>query len=91
MPTLVKTTKQWGKVDKSALHQLIVDGDVDIEDLSFENIDAVHARYFPHRQQRNFRRNFKDFASAFDLERALSGARRQAAEQGKLRVCLFFC
>ncbi len=46
--------KQWGKVDKSALHQLIVDGDVGIEDLSFENIDTVHARYFPHQQHRNF-------------------------------------
>ena len=91
MPTLVKTTKQWGKVDKSALHQLIVNGDVNIEDPSFENIDAVHARYFPHQQQRNFRRNFKDFASAFNLEQALSGARRQAAEQGELRVCLFVC
>ncbi len=54
MPSLVKTTKQWGKLDKAALHQLIVDGDVDIEDLSFKNIDAVQARYFPHRQQRNF-------------------------------------
>jgi hypothetical protein len=75
MPTLAKTMKQWGKVDKSCLHQLIVDGDVDIKDLSFENIDAVHARYFPHPQQRNFRCNFKDFASAFDIEQALSGAR----------------
>ena len=40
--------KQWGKVDKIALHQLIVDGDVDIEDLSVDNIDAIHVRYFPH-------------------------------------------
>jgi len=88
---LVKTTKQWGKVDESALHQLIVDGNVDIEDLSFKNTDAVQARYFPHWQKRNFRRNFKDFASAFDLERALSGARRQAAEKGELRVCIFVC
>jgi hypothetical protein len=55
MPSLVKTTKkQWGKVNKTELHQLIVDGDVDIEDLSFKNIDAVHVRYFPHRQQCNF-------------------------------------
>ena len=90
MPTLAKTAKQWGKVDKSFLHQLIVDGEVDIEDLSFENIDDVHARYFPHRQQRNFRRNFKDFASSFDLDQALSGARRKAAK-GKLRVCRLFC
>jgi len=90
MPTLTKTTKQWGKVDKSYLHQLIVDGKVDIEDLSFENIDDVNALYFPHRQRRNFRRNFKDFASSFDLDQALSGARLQAAK-GKLRVCRLFC
>jgi hypothetical protein len=33
--------KQWGKVDKAALHQLIVEGRVNIEDLSFDNINAV--------------------------------------------------
>jgi hypothetical protein len=54
MPTLTKTTKQWGKVDKASLLQLIVDGDVNIKDLSFENIDAVHAQNFPHRQQHKF-------------------------------------
>jgi hypothetical protein len=86
MPTLTKTTKQWGKVDKG-----LSTGDVVIEGLSFENIDAVHARYFPHWHQRNFRRNFKDFASAFGLEQALSGARRQAAGQCKLRVCRLVC
>jgi hypothetical protein len=91
MLPLAQTTKQWGKVDKAALHELIVDGDVDIEDLFFDNIDAVHARYFPHRQQCNFRRNFKDFASAVDLKQALSGARRQASEEGKLRICRFVC
>jgi hypothetical protein len=80
MPTLGRTTKQWGKVDKSSLHQLIVNGDVDIKDLYIENIDAVHARYFPQWQQYNLRRNFKDFASVFDHEQALPGARRQAAE-----------
>ncbi len=90
MPTFTKTTKQWGKVNKSYLHQLIVDGKVDIEDLSFENIDDVNALYFPHRQRRNFRCNFKDFASSFDLDQELSGARLQAAK-GKLRVCRLFC
>jgi hypothetical protein len=33
---------------------------------------------------RNFRRNFKDFSSAFDLEEGLAGAR-----QGMTRVCGF--
>ena len=91
MPSSIpQKTKQWGKVDKAALHKLIVDGEVNIEDLSFENISDVHERFFPHRQLRNFRRNFRDFASSFDLERALAGARRQEAQDGKICVCSFF-
>jgi hypothetical protein len=38
-PTI--TTKHWGKVYRVALHDLVRDGSVDIEDLSYENIDAV--------------------------------------------------
>ena len=89
MPSLVEVpkTKQWGKYDRQRLHTLVIEGKVDIEDLTYENIDNVHQRWFPERQQRNFRRNFKDFASAFDLETALAGARRQEAEQGKTRIC----
>jgi len=70
MPSLrTATTKHWGKVDRA-------EGFVDIKDLSYENIDAVQAEYFPHRTVRNFRCNFKDFSSAFDLEEGLIGARR---------------
>jgi len=92
MPTLLEVpkAKQWGKYDRHRLHLLIIEGKVDIEDYSFENIDRVHAKYFPERQQRNFRRNFKDFAAAFDLETALAGARREEVEQGETRVCLRF-
>ena len=61
MPTLAKTTKQWGKVDKSFLHQLIVDGEVDIEDLSFENIDDVHARLLPPPPAAQFSMQFQGF------------------------------
>ena len=83
MPSLLVTkTKQWGKYDKQKLHTLVLEGKVDIEDQSYDNIDDVQQRFFPDRQKRNFRRNFKDFASAFDLESALAGARRQ----GKARV-----
>jgi hypothetical protein len=84
MPSLwTATTKQWGKVDKAALHELVRDGIVEIEDLSYQNIDAVQAEYFPHRTVRNFRRNFKDFSGAFDLEKGLIGARRG-------NTCLYF-
>jgi hypothetical protein len=78
------TTKHWGKVDRAALHDLVRDGSVDIEDLSYANIDAVQAQYFPHRTVRNLWRNFKDFSSGFDLEEGLIGARR-----GMMRVCGF--
>ena len=89
MPTLLEVPKpkQWGRLDRERLHTLVVEGKVDLEDLSYENIDNVHSRWFPERQQRNFRRNFKDFATAFDLEAALAGARREA-EIGKTLVCL---
>ena len=80
----------WGKQDKASLHTLIVEGKVDIEDTSFANIDSVQARFFPHRTVRNFRRNFKDFSSAFNLDTELDGARVRAAqyhEEGKTSGC----
>ncbi len=78
MPSSLRTTftKHWGKFDRAALNDLVRDGSVDIEDLSYENIDAVQAEYFPHQTVRNFRRNFKDFCGAFDLKEGLIGARR---------------
>ena len=83
MPSLLVTkTKQWGKYDKQKLHTLVLEGKVDIEDKLYDNIDDAQERWFPDQQKRNFRRNFKDFALAFDLESALAGARRQ----GKTRV-----
>ena len=74
--------KPWGKVDKAALHKLVVDGHVDIEDLTFDNIDRVREQYFPHRDRINFRRNFASFASSFDLEEGLEGARRALNQLG---------
>jgi len=63
MPSLrTVTTKNWGKVDRAALHELVRQGFVDIEDHSYKNIDAIQAEYFPHRTVRNFCHNFKDFS-----------------------------
>jgi hypothetical protein len=76
--------KALGKVDRAALHDLVLDGSVNISNHSYTNIDAVQAEYFPHRTVRNFWRNFKDFSGAFDLEEGLIGARR-----GMMRVCGF--
>ena len=79
----------WGKQDKASLHTLVIEGKVDIEDTSFVNVYSVQARFFPHRTVRNFRRNFKDFSSAFNLDRELDGARVRAAQfaEGNTSVC----
>ena len=71
MPSLrtAMTTKHRGKVDRVALH------DLSLTASSTSNIDAAQAQYFLHRTVRNFRRNFKDFSGAFDLEEGLFGAR----------------
>ena len=59
MPTLTPLKRNWGKVDKAALLQLIVDGKVDIEDHSYENIDADHERWFSTHLKHNFWRILK--------------------------------
>jgi hypothetical protein len=69
--------KYWGKVDKGALSKLILEGLVDITDTSIPNIDAIQEQYFPHRKRKNFHRNFRDFAAAWDLEESLKGARSE--------------
>jgi hypothetical protein len=69
------TSKSWGKVDKAALAKLITDGDVDITDTNLANIDTIREEFFPHRDRRNFHRNFRDFAAAWDLENSLTGIR----------------
>ena len=79
-------TKKWGKADKAALSRLIDDRDVDIFDTSTANIDSVGAAHFPHREKRNFRRNFRDFVAVNALELEYSGARRR--QRGESSRCL---
>ena len=74
--------KPWGKVGKAALHKLIVDGHVDIENLEIPYIDSVREQYFPHRERKNFRCNFANFATSFDLEAGVEGARLANYEAG---------
>ena len=84
MPDLADTKpKKWGKVDKAALHNLINDRLVDINDPSTKSIDAIHAQYFHHREQRNFFRNFLNFAAGNALESEYSGTRRQKGESSR--------
>jgi hypothetical protein len=82
------STRNWGKVDRAALRKLVLDGNVDIKDLSYENIDAIQEQCFPHRTVRNFWRNFKDYSGAFNLERELINT-RCAAEAPAGKMCYY--
>ena len=84
-PKATNKTKNWGEPDRDHLYDLIQTGQVDIGDLSLENIEAVRQEHFRHRDIRNFRQNFKDFSAAFDLEAEYRGARRIRGGEGKLR------
>ena len=72
--------KKWGKADKKNIRELISVGSIDINNLLTKAIDAVHYDYFSHRDKKNFRRNFCDFAAKNALESEYSGARRQKGE-----------
>ena len=84
-PKTTNKTKNWGQADRDLLSELIHTGQVDIGDLSLENIEAVREEHFRHRDIRDFCQNFKDFSAAFDLEAEYSGARRNEGGDGKLR------
>ena len=66
-------TKYWGDADKAILTTLVSRGDVDINDTTLENIEAVRQLHFPHRDKRLFRNNFKNFQSAWSVEQEKAG------------------
>ncbi len=55
--------KQWGKVDKKHLFNLVRTGDVDITDTSYVTIEDIRKAYFDHCNVMNFCRNFRNFCS----------------------------
>ena len=92
-PNATNKTKKWGEPDRDHLYELIQTGQVDIGDLSHENIEAVRQEHFRHHNIRNFCQHFKDFSAAFDLEAEYRGARRNRGGEGKLRrmVLIIIC
>ena len=86
-------TKQWGDSDKKNLRGLIERGDVDINDITFKNIEAVRRAHFPHRDRKNFRNNFRTYAAAWAVEQEKAGSRELWGEPpgGKsARLYLFY-
>jgi hypothetical protein len=77
IPDTQLPTKNWGKGNKAALARLVHNKDVDIKDLLSNYIGAFGKEYFCHCSKKNFRRNFCNFAAAFNLKAKYCGARRR--------------
>ena len=81
--------KPWGKIDNTKLQGLVSSGQVDItRDDDVKYIERVRFQFFRERELKNFRRNFRNFARAQELEETVSGARR-SSEQGNHAVSIF--
>jgi hypothetical protein len=85
MPPMPKVKlKSWEKADKKYLANLISVGDINIGNTFYSNIEDVQLAYFPHRDVKNFRRNFRDFTASLDLETKYTCARQCKA--GKVAI-----
>ncbi len=73
-------TKNWGKVNRAALARLVHNGDMDINDLSYKNINAVGSEHVCHHDKKNFCHNFRDFSATFNLQAEYSGAKRRGGK-----------
>jgi hypothetical protein len=83
-PPSQPTMKYWGKAEKASLTSLVNTGNADIFNSSLENIETVRGEHFPHREPKNFRNNFRNFAAAWALESKYTGARLGEEAGGKL-------
>jgi outer membrane cobalamin receptor len=88
MPPKARTTtsssKKWGQADRDLLVGLTNRQLIDITDTSQQDIEQVRDLHFRHRDKKNFRKNFRNYSAAWDLEIEYSGARRTEGE-GKMR------
>ena len=82
-------SKYWGKAKKASLASLVNTSNVELYNGSLENIESVWREHFPHRDTKNFRSNFRKFASAWALEVEHSRARRGEETMGEFeRLCI---
>lgn len=79
--------KKWGQADEDILYELLKYDEIDIGDTSLPTIERIRRAHFQHRSSENFRRNFRNYVARYDLEHSYRGARRRAAEEGRLSVC----
>ena len=79
-PTATTKTKNWGQADRDLLVDLTNRQLIDITDTTYQNIEQVRDLHFWHRDKKNFRKNFRNYLAAWDLEIEYSGARRNEGE-----------
>ncbi len=88
-PKATTKTKKWGQADRDLLANLTNRQLIDITDTSLQNIEQVRELHFRHRDKKNFRRNFRDYSAAWDLEIEYSGARRNGGKMLRLILLIF--
>ena len=83
-PSATTRIKKWEQADRDLLANLTNRQLIDITDTTYQNIEQVRYLRFRHRDKKNFRKNFRNYSAAWDLEIEYSGARRNEGE-GKMR------
>ncbi len=87
-PEATSKTKKWGQANKDILANLVNRQLVDITDTSHQNIEQVRDLHFHHRNKQNFRRDFRDYSAAWDLEIEYSGARCNGGKMLRLLLLI---
>jgi outer membrane cobalamin receptor len=82
MPPKATRTEKWGQANRDLLEDLTNRQLIDITDTTYQNIEQVRDLHFRHRDKKNFRKNFRNYSAAWDLEIEYSGAR---CNRGKMR------
>jgi hypothetical protein len=83
-PKEAKTTKNWGQADRDLLADLTNRQLIDITDTTYQNIKQVRDLHFRHRDKKNFRKNFRNYSAAWDLEIKYSVARSNGGKMRRL-------
>jgi hypothetical protein len=83
-PSATTRIKKWEQADRDLLANLTNRQLIDITDTTYQNIEQVGDLHFRHHDKKNFRKNFRNYSAAWDLEIESSGARRNEGE-GKMR------
>ena len=88
-PKATKAIKSWGQSDRDLLTNLTNRQLIDITDTTHQNIKQIRDLHFQHRDKKNFRRNFRDYSAAWDLEIENSSARRNGGKMRRLTLLIF--